>query len=321
MSKQLNTPVLFIIFNRPETTKRVFKEIEKARPKKLFIAADGPRNRIDEDALKCIESRKIVENIHWPCEVKTLFRDSNVGCKKAVSSAITWFFENVDEGIILEDDCLPDITFFKYCEELLNKYRDNESIMHIGGNNFQGAYFAYPNSYYFSIYNHIWGWATWKRAWKKYDVEMKDYPIFKKNNFLSNMFTDKRMKHYWESAFETVFYNKLDTWDYQWTYAVWKNGGLSILPTKNLVINIGFGQEGTHTNEMPTILKRTTLQSMPFPLTPPKDITVNKKADTYTFNEFFWNEHPKDKLKRFALMLLPETLKKGLKKRIYGLES
>ena len=189
----------------------------------------------------------ILDMIDWDCEVKTLFRENNLGCKVAVSSAIDWFFEQVEEGIILEDDCLPDQSFFGYCEELLEKYRDDERIMMISGDNFQDGIKRGDGSYYFSKSIHIWGWATWKRAWKKYDANIKTFPLFKKQNRISSIVDGKTNQLAWLANFEAVFEKRLDTWDYQWTYAIWANGGLGILPNINLISNIGFRIDATHT--------------------------------------------------------------------------
>ena len=177
----LKTPILFLIFNRLDTTRRVFEEIRKQKPRQLFVASDGPRVNKDGEREIVEKTRKLVlDNIDWECEVKTLFRGENLGCKIAVSSAIDWFFENIEEGIILEDDCLPAQSFFGYCEELLEKFREDGRISVISGDNFQFGWRNTSDSYYFSKNCHIWGWATWRRAWERYDVEMKTYPNFKK---------------------------------------------------------------------------------------------------------------------------------------------
>lgn len=248
MENNFNTPILFLIFNRPDTTTKVFAEIKKIKPKYLFIAADGPRENQKGEKEKCEEVRKIVlNNIDWDCEVKTLFREKKLGCKYAVSSAIDWFFKNKEQGIILEDDCLPDLSFFGFCEELLEKYKNNKKIMMISGNNFQFGIKRGDGDYYFSKYNHIWGWATWRRAWLKYDLKMLSYPNFKKDEKIKSIWSNKKIQNYWLYIFDEVYNNKIDTWDYQWTYAIWNNNGLCILPNINLVSNIGFGKEAIHT--------------------------------------------------------------------------
>ena len=244
----LDTPVLFLIFNRPDTTEKVFNAIKQAKPKQLFISADGPRQEKPGEFEKCQAARKIVEQVDWDCDLQVLFRDNNLGCKKAVSSGINWFFEQVDEGIILEDDCLPDQSFFGFCQELLKYYRNNPKIMHISGNNFQFGRKRGNASYYFSIYNHIWGWATWKRAWQYYDVTMADFEEFKKTNQIEKITRNKDEQAYWMYFFEKVWRNEIDTWDYQNVYSMWKKQGLAILPNVNLVSNIGFTKDATHTN-------------------------------------------------------------------------
>lgn len=239
-----NTPILFLIYNRPDLTYRVFCAIKEIQPKYLYIAADGPSVQ-NEDVL-CQDTRNIVlNNIDWPCEVKTLFRETNMGCKIAVSEAITWFFDNVEEGIILEDDTLPNSSFFNFCSTLLEKYRFDCNIMHIGGTSFYNK--SIQSSYYFTRYTHIWGWATWKRAWFFYDVKLMDWPILKGTTFLLDALKEKQIVNYWNHIFDVVYENKFDTWDYQWSYACWKNRGLSIAPAKNLISNIGFSENATHT--------------------------------------------------------------------------
>lgn len=247
MNHQFKTPILFIIFNRPETTKVVFEAIRQVKPSKLFIAADGPRkNKIGENEL-CKKTRLITNNINWPCDVKILFRKKNLGCKNSVSSAIDWFFKSVDQGIILEDDCLPDQSFFPFCEQMLELYKDDSRIMHISGNNFQFRRQRGDGDYYFSKMNHIWGWATWKRAWRYYDVNMSSLEQFKKYDYINSIFHEKKHQKKWLDIFEKVKNNEINTWDYQWTYAMWSQNGLSILPNKNLVENLGFNNEATHT--------------------------------------------------------------------------
>lgn len=247
MKNELNVPVLFLIFNRLDTTQQVFEEIRKAKPKKLFVAADGPRNK--EEKKKTDAVRKfILDNIDWNCEVKTLFRKKNLGCGKAVSQAITWFFKNEEMGIILEDDCLPSQSFFPFCEELLKKYKNNEKIMHISGSNFMFNN-KFKNNYSFSKYPYIWGWATWRRAWKKYDYNLKDYKqeIFVNN--LNSIFNNHGVTKFWNNLFNTVKNGLIDTWDYQWVYLLLVNNGLSIVPGKNLVKNIGFNSSATNTKK------------------------------------------------------------------------
>lgn len=240
------TPILFLIFNRPQITQLVFNEIKKQKPKYLFIAADGPRPEKPGESALCNNAREIVNQINWDCELKTLFQDENLGCRKAVSGAISWFFENIDEGIILEDDCLPSQSFFKYCEELLEKYRDDERIFLISGYNKQNTWNEHKNDYFFSQLGGIWGWASWKRAWKSYDVEMADICDFVKENNFEKLF-GKDIGRVRQKEIMSVIEKNINTWDYQWGYARHKNNGLACVPSKSLIENIGFGSEATHT--------------------------------------------------------------------------
>ncbi|KKQ86154.1 MAG: Nucleotide-diphospho-sugar transferase domain-containing protein [Candidatus Woesebacteria bacterium GW2011_GWB1_38_8] len=282
----LKTPLLFLIFNRPSTTAKVFAEIRKIKPKRLFIAADGPRDDVFSDKERCIEARKITENIDWKCNVTRLYRESNLGCKKAVSSAIDWFFENVEEGIILEDDIFPNQSFFKFCERMLALYRKEKRIMHIGGVNFQNWDKNVRDGYYFSKYVHIWGWASWKRAWKGYDVNMQDWPEIDSKGILDKYYDNLIEKIYWNTIFEAAYSGKIDTWDYQFVYHIWKNGGISIVPNKNLVSNIGFGKGASHTSSKNSKLSEAKLFEMN-PSFKNKIIKINSEADIYTRKYIF----------------------------------
>jgi len=201
MVTSLKVPVLFLIFNRSDTTQLVFNEIRKAQPAQLFIAADGPRKDRPEDIENCRKVREIIRQVDWDCSVSTLFRDENLGCKRGVSSAIDWFFSHVDEGIILEDDCVPDPSFFPFCQELLERYRDDERIMVISGDNLQFGRRKSQYSYYFSRCFHLWGWATWKRAWDNYDIKMELWPKIKETGRLKDILHDPNAEKYWEIIF------------------------------------------------------------------------------------------------------------------------
>jgi hypothetical protein len=288
MTVGFSVPVLLIIFNRLETTKRVFAEIKKIRPQALFISADGPRqDRMGENE-KCEQVRNfVINNIDWDCEVKTLFRDKNLGCKIAVSSAIDWFFINVAEGIILEDDCLPAQSFFPYCRELLEHYRDNEKIFMISGDNFLLKPQTGRESYYFSHLTHVWGWASWRRAWATYDISLKDYPEFIENRTIEKIWSSQNVREYWLQCFNMVHENKLDTWDYQWTYNIWKHDGVCIAPSVNLVSNIGFGSEETHGSSQKSKTMDRPLEVMNFPLIHPVSLNVDHAADDYENNKYY----------------------------------
>lgn len=279
----LNTPVAFIIFNRPDTTARVFAEIAKAKPAKLLVVADGPRKGRVGEAEKCAETRAIINQVDWPCEVLTNYSEVNLGCKSRVSSGIDWVFEQVEEAIILEDDCLPDPTFFRFCQEMLERYRHDKRVGMISGDNFQFGEYLNNDSYYFSRYMHIWGWATWRRAWANYDANIRGWPAVKELNFLRTRFTTNTELRYWTRLFQLTYENKIDTWDYQWFFCLITQSQLSILPRCNLISNIGFGVDATHTK---IVSKCSTLKitSLEYPLFHPEFLICNHIADSRTAN-------------------------------------
>ena len=288
----LITPVLFIIFNRPDTTqKKVFNAIRQAKPRQLFIAADGPRKGQENEKEKCKRARKVIEQVDWDCEAKTLFRDRNLGCKIAPSSAIDWFFENVEEGIILEDDCLPSQSFFWFCQELLEYYRYDTRVMHISGDNFQFGRKRGEGSYYFSKYAHILGWATWKRAWINYDVKIKKFKEFKKENKIKNIFIIKQQQKYWMNILQTVYDDyddKIGAWDYQWAYTCLVNNGLCIIPNVNMVSNIGFGSDSTHMKDKSSIFSEMEAREIT-DIIHPNFVLADQEADLLTSKLCFGN--------------------------------
>jgi hypothetical protein len=276
----LNTPILFLIFNRPYTTKAVFESIKAIKPTKLYIAADGARSGKPGEDMLVAETRAVVQSIDWNCEVKTLFRTENLGCKIAVSSAIDWFFENEEQGIILEDDCLPNSSFFHFCENLLNFYKNDERIFHISGNNFQDGIIRGDGSYYFSKYNHIWGWASWRRVWKTYDVNMANLAKALDLKVFENTLSKSELS-FWLNCFEEIKAGKKNTWDYQTMLNQWLHNGLTIIPNQNLVTNIGFGG-GTNTSVEVKGLSNIESKAMG-EIVHPLFIYSNKIADDYTF--------------------------------------
>ncbi|MCL0077897.1 hypothetical protein M1N61_02445 [Peptococcaceae bacterium] len=283
---KLETPVLFLVFNRPDTTAQVFEAIKQAKPPRLYVASDGAREDKEGELEKVKQVREIVSQVDWNCEVKTLFRDKNLGCKIAVSSAIDWLFEQEEMGIILEDDCLPHPTFFRFCQELLERYRDDERIGMISGNNFQFGRKCTDYSYYFSMYSHIWGWASWRRAWKYYDVDMKIWPEIRDDKLLYSCIGGKGF-NYWKNIFERVYQGEINTWDYQWTFTCWVQNKLSILPRVNLVSNIGFGAESTHAKDINSPVANMPTEAMDFPLKHPDFIIRNVSADNFTQQNIF----------------------------------
>ena len=227
-----------------------------------------------------------MKNIDWECEVKTLFRDENIGCKYAVSGAINWFFENEDQGIILEDDCLPSQSFFWYCEELLNKYKYDESVYLVSGDARGSESFKMNEDYAFCKYPMIWGWASWARVWKKYDSEIQDWPILK-SSLIDSVSSNKRTQSFWYDIFEKMYHKKIDTWDYQFTYLLLKNKARCIVPRLNLISNIGFGFDATHTIDVNSKSNNRKKYDFRFPinhdLNENSEILVNKFYDD---NEF-----------------------------------
>ena len=285
----MRNPVLFIIFNRPHTTQVVFDEIRAARPPRLYIAADGPREGRPEEIQKCENAKEIALSVDWPCEVKTLFRTKNLGCKLAVSSAIDWFFENEPEGIILEDDVRPIPSFFAYCDELLERYRESQNVAMISGCNLITKDLALKESYLFSIHTHIWGWASWRRAWKLYDINMDSWQEWSTKGGLESIGNDSILfSSYWRNIFNRCYAGEIDTWDYQWTFACWKNNMLAILPKYNQTFNLGFGVDATHTiTNAPSYVLKSTPKSLEFPLIHPEDISSKPTVDALINHDIY----------------------------------
>ena len=247
----MKSAVLFLVFNRPDTTRQVFEAIRLAQPPRLYIAADGPRPQRDGEAERCAVTRQIASAVDWPCEVTTLFREENLGCKRAVSSAITWFFEHEEQGIILEDDCLPAQSFFWFCDEMLEKYKNDTRIWQISGSTFfPEAITKSDSDYFFTRYGPIWGWASWRRAWQYYDPDLKDWPEMSKMGVMENVYPDKSERSSKLALGTKLFNLEIDTWDYQWGFTKNFNHALTIVPKHNQIVNIGFGDDATHTIEI-----------------------------------------------------------------------
>jgi hypothetical protein len=275
---QFKTPILFLIFNRPDTTAKVFEAIRKIRPKYLYVAADGPRTGREGEKEKCEMTRALVQQVDWPCDVKTLFRDENYGCGKAVSSALSWFFENVEEGIILEDDSLPHNEFFPYCEELLDRYRSAEDVKFIGGANFQDGKKIGNASYYFSAYSHVWGWASWKRVWNHYNYTLDNVTWSDLEHQLEKYYFTRTEREHWKDIYDKMKNHLVDTWDYQLTFSIWMDSGVCIIPNVNLVSNIGFNDEATHTNELSWRFSNIRTASI-FPIQHAENVQIYRTAD------------------------------------------
>ncbi|MDR3440695.1 hypothetical protein [Telmatospirillum sp.] len=295
----MTPPVIFLIFNRPAVTARTFAAIREARPPRLLIVADAPRpDRPGEDRL-CAETRRIAEAVDWPCEVLHNYAETNMGCGRRISSGITWAFEQVEEAIVLEDDCLPDPSFFPFCAEMLERYRDDPRVMLISGDNFHGGKRRGPADYFFSRYHHIWGWASWRRAWLHYEFSLESWPARRDDGWLATITKDRLIGDYWRECFDAVHQGRIDTWDYQWLYSAWVAGGLCIAPNVNLIANIGFGPGATHTTEVnPRLLP--PVGQMTFPLRHPATVAPCPSADRYEERVIFlrWRSRLRRRLRR-----------------------
>ncbi len=293
---QLNTPVVLLMFNRPDTTKQVFEAIRRARPTKLLVVADGPRIDKPEDEELCRQTRSILDRVDWPCQVDTNISSENLGCMRRVSSGIDWVFENVEEAIILEDDCLPHPSFFQFCTELLYRYRNEPRVAQIGGVNLQFGQRSSAGSYYFSRYNHVWGWATWRRAWTLNDNAMVDWPTFRDTNGLERHLTNKKEIHYWKKVLDLVASGDIDSWACRWTLSCWRNNLVTVLPCVNLISNIGFGSDATHTTAVESKFANIPTEKIIFPLTAPDTMDLDREADEFTGRTLFREQTLMDKI-------------------------
>jgi hypothetical protein len=281
------TPVAFFIFNRPNTTRRVFDVIAKVRPAKLLLVADGPRHTRPHEVEACQEVRNIVAQVDWPCEVFTNYADKNLGCEGRIVSGLNWVFSLVDEAVILEDDCLPDLSFFPFCQELLERYRNDSRVSYISGVNLVERYLSVNESYFFSEIGGIWGWATWRSEWQRFDRYLTDWPKLRQENMLSEIFDQPKAVAYWTRIFDAMYEKRgPDTWDYQWLYTCLKNRSLTAVSSVNLITNIGFGHDATHTTEEDArfILPATPIE---FPLRHPSTFIPLRSVDRYRLQDMF----------------------------------
>jgi hypothetical protein len=280
------TPLLLIAWRRPHTLRQVIDAIRPVAPTSLFVACDGPNPERPGEAGKVAATRAVIEQeIDWPCQIERLYSDVNQGCRLGVSRAITWFFDQVKEGIILEDDCVPHPDFFPYCATLLERYRHDTRVWCISGGNRQDGRWIGNGSYYFSRYNHCWGWASWRRCWRHYDGNLSQWPALRESGMLSTIFEDPLELNYWSGIWQRLLEKgDPDTWDYQWTFTCLANGGLTALPNNNLVKNIGYGKDATHTTNEPF----STSIDNPLPdIKHPQFVLRNARADFYTAKKRF----------------------------------
>ena len=290
MENRLRTPVALLMYNRPHVTRRVFAAIREARPKRLLVVADGPRD--ESDRAKCALARAAVEAVDWPCDVFRDYSAVNLGCRKRVSSGLDWVFSVVDEAIILEDDCLPHPTFFRFCAELLDRFRDDYRVGHITGDCFARSVRDSTYSYYFSRYSAIWGWATWRRAWTEYDVDIKKWPDIRAGNLHNTMFATREESTYFASQWDRLHRGEIDTWDGQWLFSRLKNQSMTVAPRRNLVSNIGFGADATHTYDLRHPCARFPVRAMRFPLRHPPTIRIDETADGEFWKRVFCEAQP-----------------------------
>jgi hypothetical protein len=306
MEGRLQTPVALFIFNRPETTEKVFEQIALAKPAQLLVVADGPRPGRPGETERCAAARAIIERVDWSCQVLTNYAEHNLGCKRRVSSGLDWVFETVERAIILEDDCLPHPSFFRFCAELLEKYQDDERVMMISGMNYL-LQFDIPESYLFSRYFPVWGWASWRRAWQKYDIQMADWAEFKAKGHLSYLFPHPYAQRLLISMFDSAYDNQVDTWDVQWVYSCVFNHGLCLTPRVNLISNIGLS--GTHTLS-PTV-------SNPFLFMPTYNLEVEPiQHPVWVFANRVYDEAVFDRIKKVTLMTRVKSKFNSLKQVI-----
>ena len=279
----MNAPVAFLVFARPEQTARVFAEIAKARPSTLLIVADGPRSDRPEDPANCAAVRKIVERVDWPCRVFRNYAASNMGIKDRARSGLDWVFSLVEEAVILEDDCLPHPEFFPFCGEMLRRYRDDERVMMIAGTNYLGAWKRKKQDYHFSYFGTVWGWASWRRAWSLNDVDVKLWANPEIHRRIKDNIIDT--ERYLERCrlYDECFMRKrADTWDKQWEFACLVHSGLTVVPSVNLIRNIGFGTAAAvHTTELDSPLADMAAGGLEFPLRPSEFVVVDRDYDRH----------------------------------------
>ena len=298
-----STPVLLIAFNRPETTARVLHSLAEIQPHKLYVACDGPRSGRPEEARRCEAVRALASQMDWPCDVQTLFQPSNLGCRAGVTAALDWFFEQEEEGIVLEDDIVADPTFFPFCQELLERYRHDERVGVIAANNHQRRPPSDGSSYRFSIYSHCWGWASWRRAWRCNDPELRGWPAFRDGQWLEQL-GGKSLARRWGPWLDQLSAGQIDTWDMIWQFSCWQQGFLTVIPAVELVENIGFGVDATHTLDERSPLG--TPGSLSFPLRHPTVMQADRLRDQDTFRRLFQRSRRANWLRkgRKALRLL-----------------
>lgn len=275
----LDSPVCMFIFNRPEPTRQVFERIRKAKPPRLYVVADGPRDDVEGEAETCREARAVTEDVDWDCEVYRNFAPDNYGIKQRFVTGLEWLFKHEPEAIILEDDCVPSSDFFRFCDTMLERYRDDERIWDVTGTNYLETWKPQTADYHFSHLGGIWGWATWRRSWKEYDPEMTLWEDDEVRDRLRDVLANRSLTAYAETVYSRTYRGLIETWDYQWGFAKQINSGLSVVPAKNLISNIGFGEGATNTTEQDRTLANVPTHELTFPLEDPPSIAVDREYD------------------------------------------
>jgi hypothetical protein len=289
------TPLLLIVWRRPHTLRKVIDSIRPVAPTRLFVACDGPNPERPGEAEKVSATRQVIEQeIDWPCQIERLYSNVNQGCSIGPIRAISWFFEQVEEGIILEDDCVPHPDFFHYSATLLERYRHDSRVWCISGNNFQNGQWRGDGSYYFSRFTHTWGWASWRRCWQHFDAQLTQWPALRDSGLMETIFEDPLERQYWSAIWQRTFEKvvPITWWDYQWMFACTVNGSLTALPNRNLVSNVGFGEDGTHSFGSSPLDSIETGAIMP--IFHPSFLIRDKKADTFTSKTVFLPERSRN---------------------------
>ncbi len=308
---QFDVPILYLVFNRPDLVKLTFPSIKSQKPKKLFIASDGPRDTHTEDPARVDECRNwVLDQIDWECELKTLFREKNLGSGVAVSEAITWFFKQVEMGIILEDDILTNESFFQFQQKMLEKYALVKNVLHVSGSNFLFGKTYTPDDYYYSKFPNTWGWGTWSDRWDLFQFDL-EISLEKISEFALS-YHNKGIKNLWEHRLNALKNNVVDAWDYQWFFQLIINDMITVVPQKNLVTNIGIGDQATHTTVFAKKYNSVTLESLPYDLKYPSQVKYSRSSDIKHYKNIF-KETTENRLRNLAYKYIPERLYTMLK--------
>jgi hypothetical protein len=315
------TPVVLIIFRRPDLTARVLRAIAQARPSTLLVVADGPRPDRPDDERGCEAARAVIDRIDWDCEVIRRFSDVNLGCGRGPATGISWAFEQVDEAIILEDDCLPLPSFFRYCDEMLERYRDDQRVMHISGSTLRRHPVAISQSYFFSQFNVAAGsWATWRRAWRLFDATVRLWPSLRDTSWLHDRLGSEAAVRYWAHEFHVAYEREGDVsyWDHQWTFACWANSGLSVAPRTNLAANLGGGVDATHMTGTGDPILNVPVQDLAFPLVHPPTVLQSWSADREFLSELVLPRlaPPPSRARVLASRLVPASVRKEVRRAL-----